>query len=114
MNESHSAKNYIIGFTLSLLLTLIAYFAVADKVFSGWVLVGLLLTLAAVQVFVQLFFFMHLWQEKKPRYSLLIFLSTASIILTIVLGTLWIMHNLSYHTSQKDSGTIINDEGIQK
>ena len=106
----------MVGFALSLLFTLAAYFLVANRLLSGGILTFTILGLALFQLVVQLLFFLHLGQESKPRWNLVIFLSTVSIILIIVLGSIWIMNNLDYrHMSPTETNTyILKDEGIQK
>lgn len=96
--EAHgSITTYTIGFALSVVLTLGAYFSVVNDVMSGWSLVWLLAGLAVVQLLVQLVFFLHLGQESKPRWNLVLFLFTVMVVGILVLGSLWIMKNLDYH-----------------
>jgi cytochrome o ubiquinol oxidase operon protein cyoD len=88
-------QKYIIGFVLSLIITLIAYFAVQDAWVSGFTLLALLSGLAVVQMIVQLVYFLHLGDEVGPRYQLASFLFMMGILLIIVVGSLWIMHHLN-------------------
>src|SRR6266567_1195143 len=112
---SISLKSYITGFILSFALTVTAYILVANHLLSGWMIVAVILTLALVQLVVQLFFFLHLGQEAKPRWNLIFFLSTVSIILIIVIGSLWIMKNLNYNMTPADMNTyIFKNEGMHK
>ncbi len=87
-------NSYLLGFILSLVLTLIAYFAVAEHLFTEKVLIITIVGLAFTQTVVQLFCFFHLGKETKPRWNLLIFLSMAFVIAIIIGGSLWIMYNL--------------------
>jgi cytochrome o ubiquinol oxidase operon protein cyoD len=89
-------KSYIIGYALSILLTLTAYFFAAKHLFSGWDLVLALIALGIIQAFVQLIIFLHLGSESRPRSNLHIFLFTLVVIGIVVGGSLWIMHNLDY------------------
>jgi len=116
MNNNETTKSYVVGFVLSTLLTLLASFVAVGRVFSGWVLIAAIIGLALVQLSVQLIFFLHISQESKPRWNLAIVLSTISIILVIVGGSLWIMNNLNYHNmSPSDTNNyILKDEGINK
>ncbi len=114
MNDKGTTKLYVFGFALSILLTLAAYFSVVNKLFSGMILTAFITALALVQLMVQLIFFLHLGQESKPRWKQAIFLSTVSIILVIIIGSLWIMSNLNYHNmSPGDTNNyILKNEGI--
>lgn len=90
-------KSYIIGFVLSLVLTLVAYFAVTEGWVSGTGLIALIMGLASIQFVVQLFFFLHLGNESKPRWQLAAFLFMFLVLVIIVGGSLWIMANLNYN-----------------
>lgn len=89
--------SYIVGFILSIILTLSAYFLVVNKLLSGNTLVGAIVFLAVLQLLVQLVFFLHLGRESGPRWNLFMFLSMLLIVAIVVVGSLWIMHNLDYH-----------------
>lgn len=93
-------KSYIIGFVLSVVLTLGAFFIVLrPDVFhmSTAAIIPAILVLAVIQLFVQLIFFMHLAQETGPRWKLAIFISTIGIVLIVVVGSIWIMNHLNYN-----------------
>ena len=109
-------KSYLLGFILSILLTIAAFAVVGNHVLEGNVLIFAILVLAIIQLWVQLIFFLRLNHEKGPKWNLAVFLSTTSIILILVGGSLWIMHNLNYnHTSPSDTDTyILRNEGIYK
>lgn len=110
-------KNYLIGYALSLVTTFAAYFAVIEGWAAGWTLLGLLGVLALTQMIVQLYFFLHLGDEMKPRLRAWSFAFMAMILFIIVAGSLWIMGHLDYNMmhmsdqekthymmSQKDKG----------
>jgi cytochrome o ubiquinol oxidase subunit IV len=113
-----TVKNYIIGFVGSIILTLLAYgLTVTGGLGRGIVLLVLLGILALSQMVVQLMFFLHLPEEVKPRYKMLSFGAMASILIIVVVGSLWIMNHLNYNmmhmspqakdlhmTGQKDKG----------
>lgn len=103
---------YMVGFGLSLLLTLIAFMAVGAHLDteSGFppqgALVALLVVLAVVQLFVQLIFFLHIGEEERPRWNLLTLLFAILVVAIIVGGTLWIMGHLDQghkaHTIERE------------
>ncbi len=104
-------KTYSIGFVLSIVLTIISFAFVTNKMMAGTSLILALLGFACLQLFVQLFFFLHLGQEEKPRWNLMLFLFTMLILLIIVLGSLWIMYNLDYNMmSPHETNQYIQDE----
>jgi cytochrome o ubiquinol oxidase subunit IV len=106
-----SLKSYIVGFGLSIALTLIAYVMVVKRLFSGKALVLAIMGLAVIQLYVQLYFFLHMGRESKPRWNLIVFLFMLLVLLIVVGGSLWIMYNLNYHTMSPSE--IMKDEGVQ-
>lgn len=90
-----SLKAYIIGFVLSLILTIASFLSVSLQLFQGSSLVYILLALALTQAVTQLLFFLHLGQEEKPRWETLVFFFMVLVLLIIVLGSLWIMYDLN-------------------
>ena|SRR3989344_4851901 len=114
-------KSYLLGYIISISLTLGAYipvrmhFSSAHRVFSHEILIGTILTLAVAQMLVQLIFFLHMGREQKPRWNLAAFLSTVSIVLVIVIGSLWIMGHLNYNmTPQQMNEHLLENENFQK
>ncbi|KAG6558942.1 Cytochrome bo(3) ubiquinol oxidase subunit 4 [Candidatus Rhabdochlamydia oedothoracis] len=98
MNQETGAfKSYLTGFFLSILLTLAAYFLVVEHVFSSRVLISIIIGLGIVQMFIQLLFFLHLGQEPKPYWNSQLFLFMITILVILVIGSLWIMENLRYN-----------------
>jgi len=108
--------SYISGFLLSLLLTIVAYDLVTKHIFVSNTLTYAVLGLALVQLIIQLVFFLHMASESKPHWKLSILISTVSIVLIIIIGSLWIMNNLNYrHMSADEANTyLLQEEGIQK
>lgn len=97
-------RSYIVGFVLSLVLTLTAAWLVWTHVRSGHVfpphgfLHIALLVLVIAQLCVQLIFFMHLGARgSAARWRLGAFVSTVGIILIIIVGAIWIMDHLNYN-----------------
>lgn len=105
-----SYLSYSIGFVLSIVLTLGAYYAVVEKVFSGREIAAAIIGLAVAQLFVQLFFFLHLGRESKPRWNLMMFLFAALVVVIVVFGSIWIMDNLDYHMMPQDMDEYMLDQ----
>ena len=112
-------KSYIIGFILSVVLTLCAYYPVLLHVnshhvmFSHELLTWVILTLAFIQLIIQLLFFLHLGQESKPRWKLVVLISFFGIVLIIVVASIWIMQHLNYNMSLIRLNTVMqNGEGF--
>lgn len=111
---------YCSGYLTALILTVAAFWLANEHVVSGHaefpheVLIPLLLGLAVVQLFVQLFFFLHIGQESKPRLNLYALLFAVMVVIIIVGGSLWIMNNLNYHmmTPSETQLYMHNHEGL--
>lgn len=98
VNEMHphgNVKSYVLGFILSIVLTLAAYFLVAREIFHGWPLNLAIIILGIGQTWVQLRLFLHLGEEAWPKWNLLTFLFMALVVFIIVGGSMWIMSHLN-------------------
>ena len=93
-----SYKAYVIGFCLSLFLTSFSFVIVSAKLLSGYAIHIALASLALVQAAAQLIFFLHVGQEAKPKWELLLFYFMFLLLLIVALGTLWIMYDLDVRT----------------
>ncbi len=97
-----SKTSYIIGFALSIILTLVAFLLVHIHVAHHHTyppdsfMMIILPVLAVIQLFVQLIFFLHLSRESKPRWNALALSFAITVIVILVIGSLWIMSNLNY------------------
>lgn len=95
-NDHGTVKSYIVGFILSLLLTIVPFVLVAQHSFSNdtlYIVIGLF---ALAQLIVQLVFFLHLSPKSQARWNLNVFIFTFIVVMILVVGTLWIMVNLDY------------------
>lgn len=106
-----SLKAYLIGFISSLFLTILSFSLVGTHFLSGQSLVYSLIFLALLQAVCQLIFFLHLGQEEKPRWETLVFGFMLLILLIIVIGSLWIMHDLHQRGMQKMHTHFENGKG---
>lgn len=91
-HEAHgSLKSYIIGFGLSILLTIIPLVAVMNHMLSKTGTLVLILVMAVLQFGVQLFFFMHVKEGENARWNIMALIFGLVILVTIVAGSIWIM-----------------------
>jgi cytochrome o ubiquinol oxidase subunit IV len=95
MHKSLSSR--IIGYVSSLVLTFAAFFLVAYPEFFHFDTTPaftVLLILALLQSASQSIFFLNVLSEKGPRWNLIVFASTISIVVIIIYFSIWIMHHL--------------------
>ncbi|MEJ8545551.1 cytochrome o ubiquinol oxidase subunit IV [Brevibacillus borstelensis] len=91
-NHNHgSLKSYVIGFILSIVLTIIPLVLVMNHMLEKTALVITIMVMAILQFIVQLFFFMHIREGEKPRYNVQTLILGLVIVFTIVAGSIWIM-----------------------
>lgn len=89
--QSHkSSKQHVISFILSLLVTLLAFWAVSSEEVSAAFAVPFILLLAVIQVAFQLFYWMHM-SERGHSFPLL-FLGSGVlvVVVTIVSFVYWV------------------------
>lgn len=90
-DATHSVQMYAIGFALSILLTIAAFWF---SYTSGALAAALIALAACTQLFVQLTFFLHLGSKTTPASWRVMFAIALLIVGILVGGTLWIMRNL--------------------
>lgn len=98
LHTRHSAvpyKSYVIGFILSVVTTLLAYFFVVNELWSKEALVYIVMAIAVVQLIVQVVFFLHI--GRGSRWKLITFIFTLMVVIIVVVGSIWIMDNLNYN-----------------
>lgn len=113
--EHGTTTSYVIGFILSLIFTIIPYHLVVNKVLNGNSLLLAILGIAVVQMFIQIFFFLHLGRGPKPFYNIVFFFATAGLIVIVVGASVFIMDNL-YRTMSPQEIVLkqAQKEGIAK
>jgi len=90
--ENHgSLRSYVIGFVWSIVLTIMPIVLVMNHLLTGTALVVAIMAMAVLQLFVQLFTFMHIREGEKPRYHVQALILGAVIVFTIVAGSMWVM-----------------------
>jgi cytochrome o ubiquinol oxidase operon protein cyoD len=94
-NHAHehtgSIKAYVTGFILSILLTIIPLALVLNHMMAKSALTFSILLCAVLQFVIQLFFFMHIREGEGPRYNVAALVLGIIFVLTIVIGSIWIM-----------------------
>jgi cytochrome o ubiquinol oxidase subunit IV len=92
-----SLKSYIVGFALSIILTLMSFGCVMSGAVPHDLIMPGIMVLCVAQVLVQLMFFLHLSAKPGQRDNLSIGVFTLLIIAIVVVGSLWVMHNMNLY-----------------
>lgn len=102
MANSHSAggashgsfKSYMIGFILSVILTVIPFGLVMFQSMPKDAILAIVLIFAVIQVIVHLVYFLHLDRSSEQRWNVIAFIFSAVIIVFLVGLSLWIMFSV--------------------
>lgn len=95
VGKQKTLKSYLIGFGVSLALTVLAFVFVGMNLLSASHLYMYVSLLAVAQLITQVTCFIGLNNSEEGWWSLLPFLFTVLIIAILVTGSLWIMYHLN-------------------
>lgn len=95
-HENHgSLKSYMIGFALSVVLTIIPFWMVMGEVTPN---VGLTLavifSLGAMQILVHVYYFLHVDLKAEQGWQAMSLIFTLIILVIILAGSIWVMFHL--------------------
>lgn len=91
-----SAREYLNGFVLSVVLTAIPFALVMTGTIpdSMWSAV-VILAFAAVQIVVHMVYFLHMNTKSEGGWNLVALVFTAVLVIIVLSGSLWVMHHLN-------------------
>jgi cytochrome o ubiquinol oxidase operon protein cyoD len=87
-------RPYVIGLLLALCLTVIPFWIVMST--SG-ARPAVIAAFGVAQIIVHLVFFLHVNDSSGERWNLMALLFTVLVVVVIVGGSMWIMHNLDHN-----------------
>ncbi|QHW29888.1 cytochrome o ubiquinol oxidase subunit IV [Paenibacillus rhizovicinus] len=90
-DDHGSLKAYVIGFIISIVLTVIPLLVVFQTSMNKTGVIITIITMAVIQLVVQLFFFMHIREGDGPKYNVMALIVGLFIVVVIVAGSVWIM-----------------------
>ena len=97
--EHASLRNYLIGFVLAVVLSVIPFWLVATHVLPPQRTLLVIGIAAVLQVLVHLRFFLHINFTTTPKENVLALVFTALLIFIMVGGSFWIMFDLHQRMS---------------
>ena len=109
-------RNYIIGYILSLVLTALSFGLVWEHIASHHsfishnALFNWTISLALVQLVVQLYFFLHIGRDSRPR-DIVALVFAVSVVVLIIGGSLWIMSSLT-HAEPTNPNSVLFPDGV--
>ena len=91
-----SLGDYVKGFVLSIVLTAIAFWLVMGGVLESPGMTALaILGLGAVQIVVQMIYFLHMNARSEGGWNLLALIFTLVLVVITLSGSLWVMYHLN-------------------
>ena len=100
-NPPHGAdhgtlRSYLTGFVLSVILTAIPFWLVMSGVLDSKVATVLAITtLAVVQIFVHMVYFLHMNPRAEDGWSIMALVFTLILVVIALVGSLWIIYHLN-------------------
>lgn len=89
-------RGYMVGFALSVLLTVIPFWLVMGEVLpSKNLTIALILAFAVVQMLVQVVYFLHLDTRSQGGWNMLAAIFTIILVVIAIAGSLWVMFNMN-------------------
>ena len=89
-------KSYGTGFILSIILTVIPFGFVIYGGLSQSLAIAIIFAAATLQIFVHLYYFLHLNGSSSAHWNTLALMFSVLIMALIIGGTIWIMYHLHY------------------
>ncbi len=93
-----SVKSYLIGFVLSVILTVIPFgLLMFPNELSSSTILATILIFAVVQIVVHLVYFLHMNTSSEQSWNVTAFIFTVIILAIVVVGSLWVMFHLNHN-----------------
>lgn len=91
-----SLKEYLTGFVLAALLTIVPFWLVMEDVLPSKLLtVAIILVFAVAQMLVHIVYFLHLNTSSQGGWNMLAAIFTVVLVIITISGSLWVMYNLN-------------------
>ncbi|KNE75666.1 Cytochrome O ubiquinol oxidase subunit IV [Candidatus Burkholderia crenata] len=88
-----SVRSYVVGFILSVVLTVAAFGVVTQQVMGPTESIIAIAVLAFIQILVHLVFFLYMNTSSPQRWNMVAF----GVAVIVIGGTLWVLHNVGAH-----------------
>ncbi|MEM7662372.1 MAG: cytochrome o ubiquinol oxidase subunit IV [Pseudomonadota bacterium] len=98
-HEAHDAhgsyRSYLIGFGLSVVLTIIPFWVVmSGSVNSEALAIGIIFTLGAAQILVHIHYFLHVTLKAEEGWQAMSLAFTIVLVVICLAGSIWVMFHL--------------------
>lgn len=90
-----SYRSYLIGFALSVVLTVIPFWLVMGDVTSNVALaLTVIFALGAIQILVHVHYFLHVTVKAEQGWQVMSLIFTGAILVIVLAGSIWVMLHL--------------------
>lgn len=90
-----SFKSYMIGFVLSVILTIIPFYIVmGDALDSRLLAIAIIFVLGAIQMVVHIVYFLHINSRVEEGWLAMALTFTVLLVVIVLSGSIWVMFNL--------------------
>ena len=86
---------YLVGLSVCIGFTLLGFWLAFSHCLDHTMTLVMLVGLAVLQFFTQVYFFFHLGGRHTPRHQQVAIAFATLIVLIVALGSLWVMHDLN-------------------
>ena len=90
-----SVQSYLIGFGLSVFLTIIPFGLVMSGTVPSATVVPICIGFAVTQIGVHLVYFLHMNTSSSQAWNMAAFVFTIIVVAILVAGSLWVMYHLN-------------------
>lgn len=88
-------RDYVIGFILAVILTVIPFWLVmAGTLDKGWT-VAIIMAFAAIQVVVHMKYFLHMTPSSEGGWNFTSLIFTLIVVVIMLAGSIWVMHHMT-------------------
>ncbi|WP_409020330.1 cytochrome o ubiquinol oxidase subunit IV [Brevundimonas vesicularis] len=94
-HDHGSFKSYMIGFVLSVILTIIPFGLVMSGVLPTQTTGLLIVAAAVVQIVVHMIYFLHMTPKSEGGWNMLALIFTIVIVVICIAGSVWVMYHLN-------------------
>jgi cytochrome o ubiquinol oxidase subunit IV len=95
-HDHGSLKSYLIGFALSIILTVIPFAVVmAGGLPSKHLTIALVLGAAMVQILVHMIYFLHMKSSSEEGWTMISLLFTVVLLVIMLSGSVWVMYHMN-------------------
>ena len=93
----YTLKDYTIGFTLAVILTVIPFWLVMGNVLEPGTTRFVIMGFAAVQLVVHMVYFLHMNSKSEGGWNMLALIFTVIIVVITLAGSLWVMYHMNHN-----------------